>query len=268
MIKSITLTIFLCLSIISQLNAEEYSENINEDTEKSATENADNLSNEDASVDSSSEEEPNGKEESPTESDEQPVKSSSKYKTGADAGSEGEENFLGEIPTPKSPLQQTGSFQTSLYTGSASYNYPIEVPPGTTGLAPQISINYNSSSRKASWVGLGWSIGMSYVQRDVNYTPGNPDDDKFKLFLNGQSYDLIYNEAENRFHTKIESYLHILKMSGDAENARGEYWLVRSKDGTKYRFGFRQESENFCADRNYVVRWYLDEVEDTHSNYQ
>ncbi|MEM8560940.1 MAG: SpvB/TcaC N-terminal domain-containing protein [Pseudomonadota bacterium] len=39
--------------------------------------------------------------------------------------------------------------------GNASYIIPIEVPPGTRGMAPAISLNYNSNMRNGL-LGLGW----------------------------------------------------------------------------------------------------------------
>ncbi len=36
------------------------------------------------------------------------------------------------------------AYQTSLFSGSYIYNYKIELPPGTHGLTPQLSISYNS----------------------------------------------------------------------------------------------------------------------------
>jgi len=137
------------------------------------------------------------------------------------------------VSQERSPSAGMGAFQTSLYTGAATYTYPIEVPPGTNGLAPSLFLSYNSHSARgrAGWVGLGWELSPHYIQRDVNYTPDNTADDEFDLILNGQKYDLIHNSSEGIYHTKTESYLYIQNSTG-APNEKGTYWIVRTRDGT------------------------------------
>ncbi|MDD5111665.1 MAG: toxin TcdB middle/N-terminal domain-containing protein, partial [Candidatus Altiarchaeota archaeon] len=136
-------------------------------------------------------------------------------------------------------------------------------------MTPSVVLTYNSQAAggRASWVGLGWDVGLSYVQRDVNYTPSNLSDDKFNLFLNGQSFELVYVPSDGRYHTSIESYLYIENKSGSVNNTKGDYWVVRTTDGTKYRFGYYNNSEAVCSNRDYVTRWGLDEIEDMHGNH-
>ena len=53
------------------------------------------------------------------------------------------------VKAPDSPYKNTwGVFQTDLFSGSFSYEYKIDVPPGTNGLKPDISIRYNSHAAK------------------------------------------------------------------------------------------------------------------------
>lgn len=158
-------------------------------------------------------------------------------------------------------------FKTSLYTGSATYIYPIEVPPGTNDLMPNLSLNYDSSAAKgrADLVGLGWNLDLSYIQRDVRYTANDVSDDKYLLTLNGATYNLVYISSEDRYHTKVESNLWIKKVTG-APNQKGEYWIVREKDGREYRFGYNTDSENMASTRDYVWRWSIDEIKDTNGN--
>jgi hypothetical protein len=102
--------------------------------------------------------------------------------------------FSGVKP-PNSPYKNTwGAYQTDLFSGSFNYEYKIAVPPGTNGLTPKLSISYNShaANGKAGWVGAGWEIPLSYVQRDIEYTRKDTSDDTFDLFLEGSKHDLIY----------------------------------------------------------------------------
>src|SRR5438477_4742885 len=43
-------------------------------------------------------------------------------------------------------------------SGSASYSIPIAVPPGTTGLQPKITLQYDSLAGNGP-AGMGWSVG-------------------------------------------------------------------------------------------------------------
>src|SRR4051812_37878653 len=49
-------------------------------------------------------------------------------------------------PVPKLPLGQKDKFQTDVFTGSAAFSYPIQVPKGTNDLTPDVSLDYNSGS--------------------------------------------------------------------------------------------------------------------------
>ena len=80
---------------------------------------------------------------------------------------------------------------------------------------------------------MGWDLNLSYIQRDVNYTPENLNDDKFDLILNGSKYDLVYISGEGRYHTKAESHLWIEKLT-DSPNQKGEYWIIRDRQGKEY----------------------------------
>lgn len=98
------------------------------------------------------------------------------------------------IKAPESPYKNTWSaFQTDLFSGSFSYTFNIDTPPGTNGLTPKITLGYNSHSAKSrpGWVGMGWEMPHSYIQRDVEYTRKDTSNDTFDLYLNGSKHDLV-----------------------------------------------------------------------------
>ena len=161
----------------------------------------------------------------------------------------------------------TQQYTTDLFTGSASYAYQIEVPPGVNALEPSLTISYNHHNALSplSLLGNGWTITSNFIYRDVNYTIPNTRDDVFKIVLNGISSELVYVPSESRYHTKHESYLLIEKKSG-GPNAKKEYWLVRDKDGTTYRFGHTIDAELVSNQENYVSQWHLDSVKDIYGN--
>lgn len=171
------------------------------------------------------------------------------------------------IVPEKEDLSLKGDLQVGLFQGSAVYYYDFDVPPGTNGLQPQIALSYNSHSgnQRSDFLGAGWSITNNYIQRKVNYTLTNTSDDEFKLSLNGAMYDLVYSASDEKFHTQIESFLDIVNRSG-ADNENSEYWVVRDKDGTNYRFGFNNESEMVSNQADHTWRWSLDLINDTYNN--
>ncbi len=177
--------------------------------------------------------------------------------------------YLHEAQIPDHPkVKLYGTYATNLFPGAATYTYGIELPPETNGLQPQISIIYNSQTTKQrpGIVGNGWSITQDYIYRDINSTPSNTSDDAFKLILNDAFHDLIYDSSDGLYHTKIESFLKIQNLTG-APNVNSMYWVVTAKDGTRFRFGYNNDSElQSTLARNYSLRWYLDEVQDTHGN--
>ena len=173
---------------------------------------------------------------------------------------------------PSLPLEQNfdpkSNFRTDLFTGSATYNYNFKLPPGTNELAPRISLNYNHNLRtsRPGIVGSGWTLTENYIQRDVNFTRDDDTDDEFKLFFNGQSYELLKDEGSNRYHTKLESFLHIEHIETGGNNTNSTYWVVKTTDGTQYQFGFYEHSERIATENNLAWRWSLDLIKDTHKN--
>src|SRR5205823_1669433 len=94
--------------------------------------------------------------------------------------------------------------------GSASYSIPIAVPPGTTGLQPKITLQYDSLAGNGP-AGMGWSVGglatISRCPKSVNIDgtgPGVPGvhpvsyDPLDKFCLNGERLVPVngpYNQA-------------------------------------------------------------------------
>src|SRR3989344_7444241 len=81
---------------------------------------------------------------------------------------------INPLKNTKVSIQSKGEFKNDLFTGAATYSYPIEVPPGTNGLQPEISINYNSQNylKYPNILGSGWGLSESYIEReDVGSNP-------------------------------------------------------------------------------------------------
>jgi YD repeat-containing protein len=159
--------------------------------------------------------------------------------------------YLHKANVPDNPgLKLYGSYKTNLFPGAATYSYPIEIPAGTNGLQPSISIAYNSQNiRQHSILGAGWQLSRNYVYRDVNSTFSDSSDDFFVLVLGGV-HELAYGKE---YRVKYDNFLKVSNVSTG--------WHVRSKDGTLYNF-----STSVSSDYGYVSRWYLDNTIDVYDN--
>lgn len=144
-------------------------------------------------------------------------------------------------------------YTTNLFTGTAVYSYPIEVPKGTNGLQPNLALSFNSQSvKEANFLGNGWSMTENYIQRDIEHTVNDPSDDSYDLHLAGGKQDLV--NSRGVWHTEIESFLKIEK--------GGDSWTIKTKDGTVYYFNHKISSNQ----NGLTWRWYLSQVTDTHGN--
>ncbi|MEA2037838.1 MAG: FG-GAP-like repeat-containing protein, partial [Nanoarchaeota archaeon] len=175
--------------------------------------------------------------------------------------------YLHKASVPEHPkIELYGQYKTNLFPGAATYSYGIEVPKGTNGLTPSLSVSYNSQTvkQRPGVLGTGWLLTQNYIYRDVNATLNDTSDDIYKLVLNNVQYELVY--VSGSYHTKIESYMKIENLS-TTSNTYYTYWLVTLKDGTTYRLGYNLDSElTSNTGYNYALKWSLDLIEDTHSN--
>jgi hypothetical protein len=141
-------------------------------------------------------------------------------------------------------------------TGSASFSYPIAVPPGRNGLQPNISLTYNSYSGNG-WIGVGWELNLGSIKRSrrdgLDYTAND--------FMINDS-DLVPNSSwgTNYYCEKIEG-----AFTRYYFNTGSNSWIATAKDGTKYYYG--SSSSSRMTNSNDTYSWHLDKVEDTNGNY-
>ncbi|HKY54605.1 MAG TPA: SpvB/TcaC N-terminal domain-containing protein, partial [Anaerolineales bacterium] len=162
----------------------------------------------------------------------------------------------------------------SLFTGASRYSIPIWTPPGRNGMQPSLALSYSSNTAngvlgdvQAPWVGMGWSIESAEIARKITNGGCNPCDggsygykNEFLLLINGKGYELVQNpNTPDRYHTENESFMYIQRHNDvlgnpptpSTENETGEWWEVVEKDGTRWRLGYRTDSEQTAAMKNY-----------------
>ncbi len=162
--------------------------------------------------------------------------------------------YLHSAKVPETPkVRMFGQYNTNLFPGSATYNYPIDVPKGVNGLSPSVFVSYNSQGAKGrpGILGSGWSLNQDLIYRDANGTPDDVSDDKYLMILDGNQYELIY--FNGAYHTEVDYWFKIIKNSAN--------WTVTKQDGKKYTFAYVLDSS-----RGYTSKWLLSLVEDTNSN--
>ena len=86
----------------------------------------------------------------------------------------------------------------NLWTGAATYTVPIDTPPGTNGVGPQLALTYNSDGGDEG-MGAGWSLqGLGFIERlgpTYSAAPTYTDSDTFILNFNGSS-KLVYSTGD------------------------------------------------------------------------
>ncbi|MFH0985803.1 MAG: toxin TcdB middle/N-terminal domain-containing protein, partial [Candidatus Omnitrophota bacterium] len=151
------------------------------------------------------------------------------------------------------------SFQADLFTGRAQTSVPIFVPPGRKNVQPGLSLNYSSSSGNG-WVGVGWSLEMGSIQRDVKKgVPHYDATDTFIFSLQGVSSELV-SLGNNEYCAKDEALF--LKFTYDSTSNK---WIVTDKAGTQHTFGDSSGSRQ--TNSSGTFRWQLSKVKDIKGNY-
>ncbi|MFB6718897.1 RHS repeat-associated core domain-containing protein [Kribbella sp. NPDC056345] len=173
-------------------------------------------------------------------------------------------------------LNPTATWQVGGSSGDFNWSYPMNVPPSLGGPKPELALGYNSgsvdgrtttSNNQASWVGAGFdlnpggsierkyaSCGSKKEQSGNNGTSPTGDlcwaTDNATFSLNGQGGELVQDDDTKKWHPRNDSGITVERLFG-ADNgdkgpggteagAAGEYWLVTTKDGTKYYFGLNK----------------------------
>ena len=74
---------------------------------------------------------------------------------------------IGSDP-PKAAELRDGDASVATQTGSASYRYPIQVPPGRNGMAPQLALAYSSHGPIYGGLAAGWSLTIPEIREDTS----------------------------------------------------------------------------------------------------
>src|ERR1700733_2985379 len=161
------------------------------------------------------------------------------------------------------PLSEAGSWAEGGASGAFTYSYPISVPPVPGGLAPQVSLAYNSqavdgltssTNNQASWIGDGWDYQPGYIEQDYQTCSAETSlpsaqqtgdlcwssSNQVTLNLNGQDTTLV-DDPSTGWHAEDDHGAKISYKTGTTNGTHDDdYWVLTDPDGTSYYFALNE----------------------------
>ena len=146
---------------------------------------------------------------------------------------------------------RTPGFASVSDDGEAVYSIPLDLPPGTNGLTPTLSLDYRHRAR-GGLLGVGWSVGgLSQITRcaktiaqDGVAAPASRSPDT-RFCLDGQRLVVVsgtfYNQPNAEYRTEIESFARIRAVAGTIDNGPAHF-VVEGLDGRIYEYGATADS--------------------------
>ncbi len=166
-----------------------------------------------------------------------------------------------------------GAFTVS-QNGSAIYDIPISVPPGTNGVQPVLSLQYDSA-RGNGLLGVGWTLsGIPAIQRcsklnnGIMIRPAIKDTYDDAFCIDDQELKLVagdYGHADSEYRTEIESFNKIIAV-GALGNGPASF-KVWTKSGQIFEFGVTADSRVISPDEATVRLWSVNKISDQSGNY-
>ncbi len=166
-----------------------------------------------------------------------------------------------------------GSFAVS-ESGAATYSIDIDVPPGTAGIEPKLSLTYSSQGGNGL-LGMGWSLsGLSSITRcpktvaqdGVRGAVRFDANDRF--CLDGQrliAASGAYGTSGTEYRTEMEGFSRITSTGTSGTGPTS--FTVETKSGLTMTYGGTTDSRLHPASNASVMTWSLNRVEDTVGNY-
>ena len=187
-----------------------------------------------------------------------------------------EDNPVGAIPAS----------HTVDMMGGANVSIPIQVPPGTNGMVPNLALQYNSRGGNGA-LGIGWGLsGLSAITRtgSNDFQDGEVAPIQFTLadhfLLDGQrlvaTNSGIYGENGTEYDTEQATFSNITSQGNYGSLGGGpEYFTMITKDGMRMEFGGTAASRQILTVRigddidptDHVAVWNLSKIQDPFGNY-
>ncbi|MFJ4679766.1 polymorphic toxin-type HINT domain-containing protein [Kitasatospora sp. NPDC088783] len=154
------------------------------------------------------------------------------------------------------PISPSASWSAGTNAGNFTYSYTVDVPSPVGGAAPNLVLQYDSSSvdgktaatnAQPSWIGEGWdwspgSISRSYKPCTKSGIDMSGDEcwagQALQLNLAGHSGTVVRDDHSGELRLQGDDGTKITPLTGLANGAwNGEGFKVTTTDGTQYWFG-------------------------------
>jgi len=163
--------------------------------------------------------------------------------------------------------------------GEAVYSIPLNLPPGTNGMTPALSLEYRHRSI-VGLLGIGWNIGglsqiarcpRTIVQDGVASPVTQTAEDRF--CLDGQRLVVMngvaYGGAGAEYRTEIESFARIRSYTGPGSGP--QYFALEAPDGRVLEYGATADSRIDASNgivnaANLARTWALNRIRDRSGN--
>ena len=185
---------------------------------------------------------------------------------------------------------------TANNSGNCSMSYPIQIPAGRNGMAPQISISYNSDV-KDGIMGPGWSLNIPNITVDTRWgvPPYSATVESESYLVNGEAIveaeedsdpndpnttiitrhkPLYVESGGDRGAEKKYAYLNEGKFDNiirHGNSPQNYWWEVTDRSGVKYIYGDEEQSDQLQYslagnDPTNIAVWGVNKVIDLHGN--
>ncbi|MET9542556.1 ricin-type beta-trefoil lectin domain protein [Streptomyces sp. NPDC006553] len=137
-----------------------------------------------------------------------------------------------------SALNPSSAWASGNASGSLTYNYPLQVPPSLGGAAPELALNYDSSSvdgrtsatnAQASWIGDGWELSPGFIERTYKVCDKAGIDKSADMCWAGYNASLSLGQHSGP--------LVRVSTSAASTDAATGVWRLKNDDGTRVEFG-------------------------------
>ncbi|MBX3568382.1 MAG: hypothetical protein KF914_10010 [Rhizobiaceae bacterium] len=166
--------------------------------------------------------------------------------------------------------------------GNAVLKIPIEVPPGTGGFAPDLTVSYNSQQQNGI-VGVGWTVtGLPQIARCPQtaaqdgplFVPGITYNTTDRFCMYGERLIATrgaYGQPGTEYHTEQESWTRVTSLAADGRQCGSGpcAFLAITKSGTRIEFGMTADSRIEVANPQdgTVSVWAMNRITDRNGNY-
>ncbi len=153
------------------------------------------------------------------------------------------------------------------FSGAATINYPLTLPPGRKNMAPALNLRYHSQSlTHNNLLGYGWSLNLPSIQRsprkgaNEQYTTN-----EFILTLENSTSTLLPLQLSSGSYGKYGA--EVEKNFWNIHHNISDSWTIKTKDGITHTFGETASSrQDDPGNSQKIYQWLLTRSEDPHGN--